>query len=51
MITGGPELGLPVVDADGMGRAFPEAQMTSFFAGGQPTQPRRALPDAERHRA
>ena len=26
--------GLPVVDADAMGRAFPEAQMTSFAAGG-----------------
>src|SRR5918999_684440 len=24
------ELGIPVVDADAMGRAFPEAQMTSF---------------------
>ncbi len=33
------ELGLPVVDADGMGRAFPETQMTSFFIGGQPTSP------------
>ena len=27
-------LGLPVVDADAMGRAFPEAQMTSFAVGG-----------------
>ena len=27
-------LGLPVVDADAMGRAFPEAQMTSFAIGG-----------------
>jgi DUF917 family protein len=26
--------GLPVVDADAMGRAYPEAQMTSFAAGG-----------------
>ena len=26
-------LGLPVVDADAMGRAFPEAQMTSFAIG------------------
>jgi len=27
-------LGLPVIDADAMGRAFPEAQMTSFAIGG-----------------
>lgn len=27
------ELGLPVVDADAMGRAYPEAQMTSFAVG------------------
>ncbi|MCP5026498.1 MAG: DUF917 domain-containing protein [Actinomycetia bacterium] len=27
-------LGIPVVDADAMGRAFPEAQMTSFAVGG-----------------
>ena len=27
-------LGLPVVDADMMGRAYPEAQMTSFAVGG-----------------
>ena len=33
------QLGLPVVDADGMGRAFPETQMTSFFVGGQETAP------------
>src|ERR671938_304392 len=26
--------GLPVVDADGMGRAFPELQMTTFFVYG-----------------
>lgn len=26
--------GIPVVDADGMGRAFPEVQMTSFFIYG-----------------
>ncbi|WP_298852626.1 DUF917 domain-containing protein [uncultured Ruegeria sp.] len=31
--------GLPIVDADGMGRAFPETQMTSFFVGGQATTP------------
>jgi len=27
-------LGIPVVDADAMGRAYPEAQMTSFAVGG-----------------
>ena len=27
-------LGLPVIDADGMGRAFPELQMTTFSVGG-----------------
>ena len=30
--------GLPVVDGDGMGRAFPEVQMTTFFIyGAQPS--------------
>lgn len=28
------ELGLPVVDADGMGRAFPELQMVTFYLDG-----------------
>jgi uncharacterized protein len=40
------QLDLPVVDADGMGRAFPEVQMTSFFVFGQATQPA-ALSDAD----
>lgn len=31
--------GLPVVDGDGMGRAFPEAQMTTFSIGGIPSTP------------
>ena len=31
--------GLPVVDADAMGRAFPEAQMTSFAIGDLPMFP------------
>lgn len=31
--------GLRVVDGDGMGRAFPEAQMTSFSIGGIPSTP------------
>lgn len=33
------ELGLPVVDADGMGRAFPEIQMTSFHLHGISASP------------
>ena len=45
MITAA-QLDLPVVDADGMGRAFPEVQMTSFFAYGQASQPA-ALSDAD----
>jgi DUF917 family protein len=44
MITAA-KLGLPVVDADGMGRAFPEVQMTTFFIHGQATHPA-ALADA-----
>lgn len=40
------ELDLPVVDCDGMGRAFPETQMTSFFIGGQECGPA-ALTDAK----
>ena len=32
-------LGLPVVDADGMGRAFPELQMTTFNVYGVPLSP------------
>lgn len=31
--------GLPVLDGDGMGRAFPEVQMTTFMIYGAPTQP------------
>lgn len=31
--------GLPVVDGDGMGRAFPEVQMTTFFIYGQKPEP------------
>ncbi|MEU9125168.1 DUF917 domain-containing protein [Streptomyces sp. NPDC048506] len=33
------QLGLPVVDADGMGRAFPELQMTTFGVRGLPGSP------------
>lgn len=32
-------LGLPVIDADGMGRAFPELHMTSFYIGGVKPSP------------
>lgn len=32
-------LNLPLVDGDGMGRAFPEIQMTSFSVGGIPATP------------
>lgn len=32
-------LGLPLVDADGMGRAFPELPMTTFGVGGIPSTP------------
>jgi uncharacterized protein len=35
----GARLGLPVVDADGMGRAFPELQMETFHVYGQPGSP------------
>ncbi|MHB8576118.1 MAG: DUF917 domain-containing protein, partial [Dehalococcoidia bacterium] len=35
----GAQSGLPVVDVDGMGRAFPELQMTSFFIEGAPASP------------
>jgi DUF917 family protein len=33
------DLGLPVVDGDGMGRAFPEVQMVSFAVHGLPATP------------
>ena len=32
-------LGLPLVDADGMGRAFPELQMVTFSVAGVPSTP------------
>lgn len=40
------QLDLPVVDGDGMGRAFPEVQMTTFFINGQDTSPA-AIADAD----
>src|SRR5690349_20364010 len=33
------QLGLPTVDADGMGRAFPELQMISFYFDGSSPSP------------
>ncbi|MEH7342396.1 DUF917 domain-containing protein [Bacillus sp. JJ1532] len=33
------QLGIPVVDADGMGRAFPKLEMTSFFLDGLSATP------------
>lgn len=33
------ELGLPLVDADGMGRAFPELEQTTFFLNGAALAP------------
>jgi DUF917 family protein len=33
------QMGIPVVDADAMGRAYPEAQMTSFAIGDLPMYP------------
>ncbi|HSI01723.1 MAG TPA: DUF917 domain-containing protein [Reyranella sp.] len=38
MITAA-QAGIPVLDADGMGRAFPEMQMTTYSIYGQPTWP------------
>src|SRR5437660_2000951 len=36
----GARLGLPVIDADGMGRAFPELQMETFHVYGVPGTPK-----------
>lgn len=38
-LVAGAELGLPIVDADGMGRAFPELQMFLPFVLGSPPYP------------
>lgn len=38
-LTVGAELQIPVVDADGMGRAFPELQMFLPFVYGCPAYP------------
>jgi len=38
-------LGLPLIDADGMGRAFPELQMTTFNVGGVSSTPLAVVDD------
>jgi len=38
-IAAAARLGLPLVDVDGMGRAFPELQMVTFTIGGQNATP------------
>ena len=38
-LIAGADLGLPTVDADGMGRAFPELQMFLPFVYGSPSYP------------
>ena len=48
-IAASARIGLPMVDADGMGRAFPELQMVTFTMGGMSaslwlSQMRRAIP-------
>jgi DUF917 family protein len=35
----GARMGIPIIDADGMGRAFPELQMTTFHLHGIPATP------------
>jgi DUF917 family protein len=44
-LTLAAELGLPLVDADGIGRAFPEVQMTSFTINGVPATPMSLVDD------
>jgi uncharacterized protein len=41
----GARLGVPVIDADGMGRAFPHLQMTSFSVYGKRSSPLLLLDD------
>ena len=38
-IAASARLGIPMVDADGMGRAFPELQMVTFTIGGVKATP------------
>ncbi len=44
-LTLAAEMGLPLVDADGIGRAFPEVQMTSFTIHGVPATPMSLVDD------
>lgn len=45
----GAQLGLPTVDADGMGRAFPESSMITFYFDGVASQTV-LMTDAQRHK-
>lgn len=38
-IVAAAKMGIPVLDVDGMGRAFPELQMSTFFLAGHPVTP------------
>lgn len=38
-VTWGARMGLPVLDADGTGRAFPESQMATMYLAGVPAGP------------
>jgi len=49
-ITAAALLGIPIADGDGMGRAFPEAQMTSFSISGVAPTPAVAIDYAGRTR-
>lgn len=41
--------GLPVIDGDGMGRAFPQIQMVTFFIYGHPPTPAALVDDKGNH--
>jgi hypothetical protein len=49
-LTWGAKMGLPVLDADGMGRAFPEVQMVTMELAGIPAAPA-VVVDERGHRA
>ncbi len=48
-LVGGALTGKPVIDADGMGRAFPELQMSTYYMNGVPCVPA-ALVDERNNR-
>jgi len=48
-LVAGALTGKPVIDADGMGRAFPELQMSTYYIGGVPCTPA-ALVDERNNR-